>query len=332
MTFAGVPAQIANATATMIAAVTPTMPAGAAAVVVTTSAGMAKAAGTFWAYGPPSVAKTEPAFGPMKGGNPVVFQGPDVQFATSVMFGSKQATITVAGISASPGFQGQGILSVKAPVAASPGMVPIIITTPMGTVRLDNGYDYYGQPTITRISPSSGPVAGGNSVTIEGSWLQYAENVGFGGAGEAAILSRSANRLVVKAPPAPYLKPGAFDVSVRLAWASAVVVKGYTYIGPTPAPSTSSAAPATAVRMTAIAPNSGIYAGGDTVTITGTNLATARTVTFGSASAQITARTATTVTVVSPASPIVGPVTVTVVTAAGTASLPGGFTYWSPSL
>lgn len=67
-----------------------------------------------------------------------------------------------------------------------------------------------------------------------------------------------------------------------------------------------------------ISPNQGTTGGGTTVTITGTNLAGATAVKFGSKPAAITANTPTSVTVTSPSGS--GTVPVTVTTAAGTSN------------
>ncbi|KUL43820.1 cell surface protein [Streptomyces sp. NRRL F-4489] len=67
-----------------------------------------------------------------------------------------------------------------------------------------------------------------------------------------------------------------------------------------------------------ISPNQGSTGGGTTVTITGTNLAGATAVHFGSKLATITANTATSVTVISPSG--TGTVNVTVTTAGGTSN------------
>jgi hypothetical protein len=67
-----------------------------------------------------------------------------------------------------------------------------------------------------------------------------------------------------------------------------------------------------------ISPNQGSTGGGDTVTVTGTNLAGATAVHFGSKLATITANTPTSVTVTSPSG--TGAVGVTVTTAGGTSN------------
>jgi hypothetical protein len=120
-------------------------------------------------------------------------------------------------------------------------------------------------------------------------------------------------------------------VTVLLDYSAVTIPNGYTFRGTIAIPGTLTPTPAARPTITSITPNNGIYAGGDTVTITGTGLGTASQVTFGPNAAQVTGRTATSVTVVSPASAVVGPVTVTVVTPQGTVTVPGGFTYWSPT-
>lgn len=76
-----------------------------------------------------------------------------------------------------------------------------------------------------------------------------------------------------------------------------------------------------------ISPSQGSSAGGTTVTITGTNLANATSVHFGSKTAIITANTPTSVTVTSPSGS--GTAAVTVTTAAGTSN-PLSFFYIGP--
>ena len=71
--------------------------------------------------------------------------------------------------------------------------------------------------------------------------------------------------------------------------------------------------------VTGVSPNSGSTAGGTTVTITGTGLAGATGVRFGTAAATITADSSTQITVTTP--PGTGTVTITVTTPAGTSMI-----------
>ena len=70
--------------------------------------------------------------------------------------------------------------------------------------------------------------------------------------------------------------------------------------------------------MSAISPGSGPAAGGTTVTITGTDLASATAVKFGGVAATISSDTATQIVATSPAG--TGTVDVTVTTAGGTSA------------
>ena len=82
-----------------------------------------------------------------------------------------------------------------------------------------------------------------------------------------------------------------------------------------------------APAITTISPNSGRSNGGETITISGTNLSNPSSVTFGGAAAMITASSATSITVTTPAAPAIGAVDVIVTTPAGSATSIGGFRY-----
>lgn len=84
-----------------------------------------------------------------------------------------------------------------------------------------------------------------------------------------------------------------------------------------------SAAPPT---ITGIAPNKGLAGGGQSVTISGTNLSGTSAVTFDGSAATITSVTPTAVVVTTPAH-VVGIVDVTITTPGGTATSAGGYTY-----
>lgn len=65
------------------------------------------------------------------------------------------------------------------------------------------GYDVEIQPepTITNLSETSGPTAGGTSVTITGADLEGASAVTFGGVPASSFEARSTSRIVAVAPP-----------------------------------------------------------------------------------------------------------------------------------
>ncbi len=86
-------------------------------------------------------------------------------------------------------------------------------------------------PTITDISPSSGPTTGGTSVTITGTNLSTVSSVAFG-ATNSGITSVTATQITVDTPPHSV---GPVDVTVTTSGGSATATNGFTYVQPTTA-------------------------------------------------------------------------------------------------
>lgn len=173
-------------------------------------------------------------------------------------------------------------------------------------------------PTVSGLSPTSGPEAGGNTVTINGTSLANVSAVKFGSAA-ATIVTRTSTSITAKAPAGT----GTVNVTVTNPGGTSVVsgASAYTY----------TAAPVPAPTVTKVNPSSGPEAGGNTVTITGTGLATATSVKFGTTAATILTRSATSITVTAPAG--AGIVDVTVTSPSGTSAIVTAdrYTYKAPS-
>jgi eukaryotic-like serine/threonine-protein kinase len=152
-------------------------------------------------------------------------------------------------------------------------------------------------PAVTGVSPASGPTGGGTSVTITGTGLAGATSVSFGGAA-ATVTADSASQITATSPGG-----NAGTVSIIVVTPSGTAAGQFTYVNPPPA-------------LTAISPNNGFA--GTTVTISGTNLGGATSVSFGGAAGTITADSASQITVTSP--PGNGTVNVTVTTPSGTSN------------
>lgn len=148
-------------------------------------------------------------------------------------------------------------------------------------------------PAITNVSPVSGPVAGGTSLTITGTnfasgatvaFVELPSNDVFGAPSAkpaASITFNGATQLTVTTPSAS--SAGAVDVVVMNPdFQTATRASGYTY--------SAAAAPPT---VTTINPDNGSTAGGTSVTITGTGFVASPIVTIGGVAA-------TAVTFVSP--------------------------------
>ena len=185
--------------------------------------------------------------------------------------------------------------------------MPLDIAMAAGDLAPNSGgYTYVAAPTITNIDPASGPTAGGQSVTITGTNLSGATSVTFGGSA-GTITPNTATSIRATTPS--HLA-GPVNVVITTAGGSATSLGGYTYVGPT---------------ITSLNPTSGPSSGGQSVTITGTNLSGA-TVTIGGNAATVTGTTATTATFTTPAHGM-GAVNVIVTTGSGSVTLTGGYTY-----
>ena len=295
-------------TATSITATTPAGTAGAVNVSVTNAIGTGTASGQYTYVAPPPapvISSISPATGPNAGGTSVTITGTNLANATAVDFGST-STAVLADTATS--------ISVNSP--AGSGTVNVTVTTAGGTATSPSQYVYVAppaQPVVSSFTPTSGVQNGGTAVTITGTGLNGATSVDFGGT-PGTITADTATSLTVTTPAGT----GSVSLVVTTPGGTATASSQYTYVAPPPLPVVSS-----------ISPTSGSTAGGTTVTITGSNLANASAVNFGSSAATITADSAGSITVTSPSG--VGSVTVSVTTPGGTGQASGQFTYIVPA-
>ncbi|MBO9661464.1 IPT/TIG domain-containing protein [Dokdonella sp.] len=299
VTFGGTAATVTGNTATQIVATTPAHAVGAVTVAVTTPGGSGSKANAYTYLAAPTVASVAPTQGPAAGGTSIVITGANLSGATSVTFGGTAATAFTVNSATQ--------ITATAPAHAA-GAVAVAVATPGGSGSKANAYTYLAAPTVTSVVPAQGPAAGGTTVTITGTNLAGATSVTFGGAA-ATITGNTATQVVATAPAHA---AGAVTVAVTTPGGSGSKANAYTYVA---MPTIASAAPA-----------QGPAAGGTAVTITGTNLAGATSVTFGGAAATITGNTATGITATAP-SHAAGAVAVAVTTAGGTGSAANAYTY-----
>jgi len=184
-------------------------------------------------------------------------------------------------------------------------MQMVAFRTPSGTA-----------PTVTSVSPNSGPSAGGTPVTITGTNFATGDTVTFGAAAATGVVVVNSATITAVTPPGT----GTVLVTVTNAGGlSGSLAAGFTY----PAPPT----------VSSVSPGSGALGGGTLVTINGTNFLAGATVMFGSATAtNVVVVNSTTITARTPAGSA-GPVTVTVTNSTGlSGSLTNGFTYLAPPI
>jgi hypothetical protein len=298
VTVGGAAAALGANTATSIAITTPPGAAGARDVVVITAGGSATATGGFTYAAPPTIGSVTPSSGGAGGGTSVTISGSNLSGATSVTIGGAAATL--GAISA-------GSIAITTP-AGTLGPRDVVVTTPGGIATSTGGFTYVPGPSITSISPSSGPTGGGTSVTIGGANLSNVTSVTVGGA-SATLGANSATSIAITTPPGT---AGAKDVVVTTAIGSTTSIGGYSYVSPP--------------VITSLSPTSGPTAGGAPVTINGTNLSNVTSVTIGGTAATLGANSATSIAVTTPAG-TAGAKDVVVTTVGGTATSTGGYTY-----
>jgi hypothetical protein len=198
--------------------------------------------------------------------------------------------------------------------AAAAGAVNVVLSTVGGTATATAAYTYQVAPTIVAVTPSSGPQAGGQTVTITGTSLVGTIGVTVGGTAATSVTVVSATTVTCVTSAGAV---GAADVVLSTPSGSTTSTGGYSYIA-TP-------------TISSIAPAEGPMAGGTLITITGTNLNGTTSVTFGGAAATaVTVVSATSVTCVTPAG-AAGTATVALTTPGGLASDANAFTYQSPA-
>ena len=92
----------------------------------------------------------------------------------------------------------------------------MVVTTPGGSNAANTLYSYFAAPTVSAISPTGGPLAGGTSVTITGTNFTGATGVTIGGV-YAGSLNNSGELLELRdAPLAP--SKDVFWTSSRVSW------------------------------------------------------------------------------------------------------------------
>ena len=295
--------------ATTVTAVAPVEAAGLVDVTVTTVGGVSTAstADQFTFVTPPTITSLSSTGGPTAGGTSVTITGANLSGVTVVDFGTVAAT-SFTVISATT-------VTAVAPVEPA-GLVNVTVTTAGGVSAASTGdqFTFVAQPTIISLSSTSGPIAGGTSVTITAN-LSGASVVDFATVAATSFTVNSATRITAVAPSEP---AGLVNITVTTTGGVSAAAAGtqFTYVGPP--------------TVTSLSSTTGPTVGGLAITIYGTNLSGATAVQFGTVAAKSFAvNSATQITAVAPAE-VPGVVDIIVTTPGGVsaASRPADqFTY-----
>jgi hypothetical protein len=260
----------------------------------------------------PTVTGVSPDAGSTAGGTSVTVTGTNFTAATAVDFGTNAGTGLVVNSATS--------ISITSP--AGSGIVDVTVTTPIGTSAdnpPDDQFTYMPPPTVTGVSPGTGPPAGGTSVSLTGTNFTGATAVDFGTHAGTGLVVNSATSITIDSPAGT---PGAtVDVTVTTPIGTSAdnpPNDQFTY-GQLP-------------DVTAVSPSVGVPAGATSVSLTGTNFTGATAVDFGThAGTGLVVNSATSITVSSPAGTADTTVNVTVTTPNGTSATSNAdkFTYES---
>jgi hypothetical protein len=259
---------------------------------------------------PPTVTGVSPTSGTTSGGTQVTITGTGFTGATSVKFGSAAATNFSVNSDTD--------ITATAP-AGTAGPVDVTVVGP-GGISATSSADQFTYtpppvPTVTGVSPGSGPSTGGTSVTITGTGFTGATAVNFGSGNTATFAVANDTTITATAPP--NAKLGAVDVTVTTPGGTSATSTADQFTFVTPPPPT----------VTAVTPNAG--PGLTAVTIAGTGFSGATAVDFGGNSAAFTIDSPTQITATAPSGTSTGTVDVTVTTPGGTSATSSAdqFTY-----
>jgi hypothetical protein len=239
-----------------------------------------------------------PNQGPTGGGTTITITGVNLSGAQKVLFGLNQATITA---------NTPTMVTVISPAGA--GVVPVYVVTNAGPSNSLNFF-YIENPILVSADSLSGPVAGGNTVNLNGFNLASSNSVSFGpNVATPTVISDSSISVVAPAGSSP----GSVNISVTSGGGvSGVIIYNYVDV-PT---------------IVSIIPTSGVTTGGTGVTIIGTNLSNTTSVTIGGSVASFNVINSTSVSAVTPPG-TAGAADVVITTTGGSATAVGGFTYIS---
>ncbi|MEW5848702.1 MAG: IPT/TIG domain-containing protein [Myxococcota bacterium] len=140
----------------------------------------------------PSVAAVSPPRGPSSGGTEVLVSGSGFHQGSAVYFGAGQ----------SPSVQVLSNTLLQAITPPGPkGLVDVRVVSPDGQAStLSAGFEYVAPPSVTSLTPATGPSTGGTVLVLTGAELQDGVRVTVGGV-DAAVDRADDGTLVVTMPP-----------------------------------------------------------------------------------------------------------------------------------
>jgi hypothetical protein len=208
-------------------------------------------------YGSPSLSGISPTSGDTAGGYVLTLSGSN--------FGAAVGSVSVAGAPCAPQSGQWGHTQIICVMPAGQGVNQGVTVTAGGQTTTAVNFNY-NAPTLTSLSPLSGPTGGGIPLTLSGTNFGISGNFTLGSrlclySGSSG--SYSAVKIVCQLPVGSGTNLAA---TLTVAGQTATASFGFSYSAP---------------QLISISPSSGSTAGGQLITLTGTSFDTSGTVTIG---------------------------------------------------
>jgi hypothetical protein len=271
---------------TELVAVAPNGELGFVNVHVSNERGIGTLKQAYLYFAEPRIDAVSPAAGPVSGGNLVELTGTGFMPGVEIRFGGE-----VAEIVASDGFSR---LRVAAPPGTA-GPVDVAAETEFGTDTQENAYAYLNAAApndvnaLIAVSPSKGPLSGGNQVQLVATGLTtVADTLVLFGAGQKAkvlAVDPSTSIAIVEAPPG--VSAGAVDVTLANANGTSKLEEAYRYLSE--------------VSVSSVTPPIGPVAGGTSIVVKGKGFAPGARVFVGALEAtSVSVTNSTTLSAITP--------------------------------
>jgi copper(I)-binding protein len=208
---------------TEMTAITPGSSAGAVSLTVTNSDGQsATLAGAFTFLSPPRLSGISPVSGPTTGGTPVTLTGTGFLAGATVTFGSAAASSVVVVSSTR--------MTAITP-ASSAGAVSVTVTNGDGqSGTLAGAFTFLSPPSLSGISPASGPITGGTPVTLTGTGFLAGATATFGSAAASSVVVVNSTQMTAITPA---FSAGAVSVTVTNSDSQSATLAGaFTFVSP----------------------------------------------------------------------------------------------------
>ena len=273
---------------------------------------------------PPAVSSISPTFGPQGQATTVVITGTGF---------TSESTVTVDGTAVTSTLVDPDSLSVEVPGIFAPGALSVVVTDTAPSEP--SVFTVIGAPTVTEISPGSGPLAGGTEITVTGTGFKFGDTsfvteVTVGGVAATGVTVISEEELTATVPEGAEagVAPMVVTVDVGGTEFESSQDVGFEYLAPEPLISLFSAP---GPDVDSISPSAGSAAGGMSIEIVGSGFGgsvSAVAVKIGDAVANVIRVTDTKIIAVAPENQPSGSKNVTVtVDGVGSTILPDAFSF-----